>query len=109
MPWKAFTYWFNKIISKACNLPLNITDKNKSEFKMMITEINLWNTDIKRKKKQPCWLQHMNIKTGNQTVYYFWLIGYIQVRTVVNLTNIANHQGTLHQSGQSRDKAFLTL
>lgn len=51
MPWKAFTYWFNKIISKACNLPLNITDKNKSEFKMMITEINLWNTDIKRKKK----------------------------------------------------------
>lgn len=50
MLWKAFTYWFNKIIRKACNLPLNITDKNKSEFKMMITEINLRNTDIKRKK-----------------------------------------------------------
>lgn len=108
MPWKAFTYWFNKIIRKACNLPLNITDKNKSEFKTMITEINLRNTDIKRKKK-PCWLQHMNIKTGNQTVYYFWLIGYIQVQTIANLTNIANCRGTLHQSGQHRDRAFLTL
>lgn len=75
---------------------------------MMITEINLRNTDIKRKKK-PRWLQHMNIKTGNQTVYYFWLIGYIRVQTIANLTNIVNHQGTLHQSGQRRDGAFLTL
>lgn len=97
-------------MSKACNLPLNITDKNKSKFKMMITEINLQNTDIKKEKKnQPCWLQHMSIKTGNQTAYYFWLIRFIQVQAVANLTNTANHQGTLHQSGQSRHNAFLTL
>lgn len=51
----------------------------------------------------------MNIKTGNQTVYYFWLIGYIRKQTIANLTNIANRHGTLHQSGQHGDGAFLTL
>lgn len=107
MLWKAFTYWFNKIIRKACNLLLNLTDKSKKELKTMPREINLWITDIKKPADFKPGMEKVVLK--NHLFLINWVNPPMQNVYKANLNNIANHLGIFRQPGHCKNLSILNL